>query len=85
MSMFKTTLFMIFNSYLAIYYIIINAEVCIIRDYSCRDIKQAMSYYIMEFCHNMSYVTAITAITALFVLLSYNHLIYDLLLPTLSR
>ena len=27
MSTFKTTLFMIFNSYLAIYYIIINAEV----------------------------------------------------------
>ena len=39
---------MIFNSYLAIYYIIINAEVCIIRDYLCHD-KQAMSYHIMEF------------------------------------
>ena len=46
---FKTTLFMIFNSYLAICYIIINAEVCIIRDFLCHNIKQAMSYHNMEF------------------------------------
>ena len=46
----------IFYSYLAIYYIIMNAAVCIIRGYLCHDIKHAMSYHIMEF-----YVTTITA------------------------
>ena len=60
MSTFKTTLFMIFNSYLAIYYIIINAEMCIIRDYLCHDIEQAMSYHGI-LCHDMSYVTTIAA------------------------
>ena len=41
--------------YLAIYYIIINAAVCIVRGYLCHNIKQAMSYHIMKFyvttCH----------------------------------
>ena len=47
----RITLFMIFifYSYLAIYYIIMNEAVCIIRDYLCHDIKQAMSYHIIEF------------------------------------
>ena len=39
----------VFYCYLAIYYIIMNAEVCIIRGYLCHNIKQAMSYHIMKF------------------------------------
>ena len=31
------------------YYIVINNAVCIIESYLCHDIKQAMSYHIMEF------------------------------------
>ena len=54
----------IFYSHLAIYYITMNAAVCIIRGYFCHDIKQATHVcHIISWnlCHNMSYVMTITA------------------------
>ena len=59
----RITLFMIFifYSYLSIYYIITSEAVCIIRGYLCNNIKQVTSYHIRILCHDMSYVTTITA------------------------
>ena len=60
MSTFKTTLFMIFNSYLAIYYIIINAEVCIIRGYLYHDINKLCHIILWNFMSpHVIYVTTI--------------------------
>ena len=45
----------IFSCCLATDYILMNATVCTINSFLCHDIKQAMSYHIMEFyvttCH----------------------------------
>jgi len=73
--MLTKILFMIFTfySYLAIYYIIIDAAVCIIRGYLCNDIKQVMLYHIMKLyvttCH--TYVMSIMA--SLVTCTQYTH------------
>ena len=51
----------IFYSYLAIYYIIMNTAVCIIRGYLCHDKTSYVISYHGILCHNMLYVMTITA------------------------
>jgi len=56
-----STISITFTYFPHIYCIKKNERVCILKRYLCHDIKKPMSYHIMEFCHDMSYVTTIMA------------------------
>ena len=44
-----TAVFSLLFMFLLLFSHLLNARVCIIRSFLCHDIKQAMSYHIMEF------------------------------------